>query len=400
MKYKLGDIVKEVIDYRGKTPKKLGFEWSKSGIRALSAKNIKTGQIVQPESIRYVSKEDYPKWMKQEVERGTILITSEAPFGQIFYWDSDEKIVLSQRLFAIKVKDEFDSKYIYYRMTSNEFQGELKARATGSTVTGLRQPELMKCEIDIPDLEIQRKIVRILSAFDKKIELNNIENNILQSIIDIQYRKVFSGNKNNNKVKASDLFDYEGGYSYTSAELVDESDIGMMTIKNFERAGGFKIDGFKALNPKKGITKTAALYDIFISCTDVTQNADIIGNAIMLLDVDKYSIVTYSMDLVKIIPKINRFALYAILSSKDFKNYALGYKSGTTVLHLNKKCLTEYEIALPYKKLLDVFGTTIEKACKKIAINFTENRCLSQIRDSLLPKLMSGDINLDKVMNE
>lgn len=400
MKYKLGDIVKEVIDYRGKTPKKLGFEWSKSGIRALSAKNIKTGQIVQPESIRYVSKEDYPKWMKQEVERGTILITSEAPFGQIFYWNSDEKIVLSQRLFAIKVKDEFDSKYVYYQMTSSKFQSELKARATGSTVTGLRQSELMKCEIDIPDLEIQRKIVRILSALDQKIELNNNESNTLQSIIDTQYRKVFSENENNNKVKASDLFDYKGGYSYTSAELADESDIGMMTIKNFERTGGFKIDGFKALSPKKGTIKTAALYDIFISCTDVTQNADIIGNAVMLLDTDKYSAVTYSMDLVRIIPKINRFALYAILSSKDFKSFALGYKSGTTVLHLNKKCLVEYEIALPDEKSLDVFGTTIEKACKKIAINLAENRCLSQIRDSLLPKLMSGDVNLDKVTNE
>ena len=397
MKYKLGDIVKEVIDYRGKTPKKLGFEWSKSGIRALSAKNIKTGQIVQPESIRYVSKEDYPKWMKQEVERGTILITSEAPFGQIFYWDSDEKIVLSQRLFAIKVKDEFDSKYIYYQMTSNEFQSELKARATGSTVTGLRQPELMKCEIDIPDLEIQRKIVRILSALDQKIELNNNESNTLQSIIDTQYRKVFSGNENNNKVKASDLFDYESGYSYTSAELTDASDIGMMTIKNFERTGGFKVDGFKALSPKKETIKTAALYDIFVSCTDVTQNADIIGNAVMLLDTDKYSTVTYSMDLVRIIPKINRFALYAILNSKDFKSFALGYKSGTTVLHLNKKCLTEYEIALPDERPLDFFGATVERACKKIAINLAENRTLQQIRDALLLKLMSGRINLDGV---
>ena len=174
----------------------------------------------------------------------------------------------------------------------------------------------------------------------------------------------------------------------------------MMTIKNFERTGGFKADGFKALSPKKGTFKTAALYDIFISCTDVTQNADIIGNAVMLLDTDKYSTVTYSMDLVRIIPKINRFALYAILSSKDFKSFALGYKSGTTVLHLNKKCLAEYEIALPDEKTLDVFGATIEKACKKIAINLAENRCLSQIRDSLLPKLMSGDVNLDKVTNE
>lgn len=280
-------------------------------------------------------------------------------------------------------------------------QPYIESLAKGSTgQTEISRSSITSTEIDLPDLENQKKIVKILSILDQKIELNNNENNTLQSIIDTQYRKVFSGNKSNNKVKASDLFDYEGGYSYTSAELADESNIGMMTIKNFERTGGFKVDGFKALNPKKGITKTAALYDIFISCTDVTQNADIIGNAIMLLDTDRYSTVTYSMDLVRIIPKINRFTLYAILSSKDFKNYALGYKSGTTVLHLNKKCLAEYEIPLPDEKSLEVFGATIEKACKKIAINLTENRCLSQIRDSLLPKLMSGDINLNKVMNE
>ena len=318
-----------------------------------------------------------------------ILDEDEVGFG------STEYIVL--RAIPQKMVPEF----VFYFVISDWFRKRAIALMTGSSGRQrIQTDKLINLEVAMPDLETQKKIVKILSILDQKIGLNNNENNTLQSIIDTQYRKVFSGNKSNNKVKASSLFDYEGGYSYTSVELADESDIGMMTIKNFERTGGFKVDGFKALNPKKGITKTAALYDIFISCTDVTQNADIIGNAIMLLDTDKYSTVTYSMDLVRIIPKINRFTLYAILSSKDFKNYALGYKSGTTVLHLNKKCLAEYEIALPDEKSLEVFGATIEKACKKIAINLTENRCLSQIRDSLLPKLMSGDINLDKVMNE
>ena len=91
---RLGDIIDLVIDYRGKTPKKLGGDWSSSGYRALSAKNIKTGQIVQKESIRYVDESLYKRWMQEEVKRGKILITSEAPFGQIYLWDSDEKIVL------------------------------------------------------------------------------------------------------------------------------------------------------------------------------------------------------------------------------------------------------------------------------------------------------------------
>ena len=116
--YPLGEITELVIDYRGKTPKKLGGDWSESGYRALSAKNIKTGHIVQPDTIRFVSEEMYHKWMKDEIQRGDIIITSEAPFGQILYWDSEEKIVLSQRLFGVRVKEEHDSKFVYYYMTT------------------------------------------------------------------------------------------------------------------------------------------------------------------------------------------------------------------------------------------------------------------------------------------
>ena len=82
--YSLGDIVNLVIDYRGKTPLKLGGSWSQNGYRALSAKNIKTGAIVNEDSIRFVDEELYRRWMKDEVQRGDIFVTSEAPFAQIY----------------------------------------------------------------------------------------------------------------------------------------------------------------------------------------------------------------------------------------------------------------------------------------------------------------------------
>ena len=171
--YPLGEITELVIDYRGKTPKKLGGDWSESGYRALSAKNIKTGHIVQPDTIRFVSEEMYHKWMKDEIQRGDIIITYEAPFGQILYWDSEEKIVLSQRLFGVRVKEEHDSKFVYYYMTTSDFQGEMDGRATGTTVVGLRQPELMKCVVRCPDLDTQKKIASILSSIDEKILIND-----------------------------------------------------------------------------------------------------------------------------------------------------------------------------------------------------------------------------------
>ena len=171
-KYSLGEITELVIDYRGKTPKKLGGDWSTKGYRALSAKNIKTGHIVQPDTIRYVDEDMYKKWMKEEIHRGDIIVTSEAPFGQIYYWDSNEKIVLSQRLFGVRIKKDFDSRFVYYYMTTSAFQSEMDGRATGTTVVGLRQPELMKCELMCPDIETQKRIASLLSSIDKKITAN------------------------------------------------------------------------------------------------------------------------------------------------------------------------------------------------------------------------------------
>ena len=168
----LGDAISLTIDHRGLTPKKLGGDWATSGYRALSAKNVKTGKIVQTESIRYVDEEMYHRWMPIEIEYGDILVTSEAPFGEIYQWNCNEKIVLSQRLFGVRVDSSFDADYIYYYMTTESFKGEMHARATGTTVIGLRQPELLKCEIKYPDITTQKKIASFLRSIDEKMETN------------------------------------------------------------------------------------------------------------------------------------------------------------------------------------------------------------------------------------
>lgn len=176
----LGECIESVIDHRGLTPKKLGGDWAHSGHRALSAKNIKNGVLVQEGSMNRVRDEMYYRWMTEEVERGDVFITSEAPFGEVLYWDSDEKLVLSQRIFGLKVnRDICDSRYLYYWMRSPFFQGELRGRATGTTVTGLRQPELLKCMVHLPPRDAQATIAHILGTIDDKIMLNNQINGYL-----------------------------------------------------------------------------------------------------------------------------------------------------------------------------------------------------------------------------
>lgn len=409
----LKDITKLVIDYRGKTPKKLGGDWSTSGIRALSAKNIKTGKIVSPETIRFVNPELYKKWMKDEIIRDDIFVTSEAPFGQIYYWDSDEKIVLSQRLFALRLKENVNSKYVYYFMTSANFQAELESRATGTTVVGLRQPELLKCNISLPDIQSQKQIATVLSLIDKKISLN-------AERIDILYKEAkciignflvdFNGFQIDEKTNTpigwkeyslDSLASFYIGYSYSSDEL-QESNTGMLTIKNFGRSGGFKEDGFKeiVLNGKLKNNSEIQMFDIVLAQTDLTQNADVIGNGEVVVSLGDYDKAIMSMDIIKLIPKegINHYLIAGILTDDRFKKFCLGYVNGTTVLHLNKKALSDYKIILPNNLLeLNDMCKALESIYKKIASCFAMNRNLQRTKDTLLPNILSGKIDVSKV---
>jgi restriction endonuclease S subunit len=155
----LSDVLEEVIDYRGKTPKKMGGDWTNTGYRVFSAKHIKTGRTVKEAEIRTVSQEVYDKWMQIEVERGDIILTSEAPFGEALYWDSDEKIVLGQRLYGLRADSAvINSKFLYYTVIGHHFQQQLSARSTGTTVRGLRQPDLLKCTVPVPSLATQTAI--------------------------------------------------------------------------------------------------------------------------------------------------------------------------------------------------------------------------------------------------
>lgn len=412
----LGEITNLVIDYRGKTPLKLGSSWSDSGYRALSAKNIKTGQIVAEDSIRFVDEELYRKWMKDEVKKGDILITSEAPFGQIYYWDSDEKIVLSQRLFDVRLNDEVCHKYVYYFMTSHRYQKDLEGRATGTTVTGLRQPELLKSTILLPPLSAQRSIASILSSLDRKIELNNKINADLEEMAQAIFKNWFvdfepfkDGKFVDSElgmipegwkvISLNEILDNVSGYSYKGSEL-QSSNIAMATIKNFERKGGFKTEGYKEIVISKKIKETqfVNMFDVLVAHTDLTQNAEIVGNPAIVLSKGGYEKLIMSMDLTKVISTIDGVTnglLYCILSTSRFKEHALGYVNGTTVLHMSKKAVPEYTCAFPkdINQIRDLC-ITLDSIYKRMAVTYDENSRLSTLRDTLLPRLMSGELEV------
>lgn len=169
----LTDILDKIIDYRGKTPKKLGGDWSGSGYRALSALQVKTTGLQNLDECHYVDENIYRKWMKEEVKRGDILMTSEAPAGQVFYWDSDEKIVLSQRLFCLRVNNKHNPIYVKYYLQSDTGQKAIFGNLSGSTVSGVSAKTLEYTTIFTRSLGEETKIANVLYSIDKKIDVNS-----------------------------------------------------------------------------------------------------------------------------------------------------------------------------------------------------------------------------------
>lgn len=313
--------------------------------------------------------------------------------------------IIANNMFKINLDNSIIlNRYAYYYLKQDIVYNYLRSSQNSSTMPSINFGILNKLEIEVPNIDNQRKIVKILKNIDDKIALNNEINNNLYEFTNKLFEEKILNNQdkdNWNEYELSDISRVINGYSYKGSELIDKSDIGMITIKNFDRTGGFKLDGFKGITPKKcKMDHYVKPFEVLVACTDLTQNADIIGNAIMLLNNSDYNEVIMSMDLIKLVPTtkfVNNYMLYAIVNSRDFKFFALGYKSGTTVLHLNKNCLKEYTIKLPSEDLLKDLSRIIEINYKKISQIIEENKKLEQLRDTLLPKLMNGEIDLNNI---
>jgi len=417
----LSDVLEEVIDYRGKTPKKMGGDWTNTGYRVFSAKHIKTGRTVKEAEIRTVSQEVYDKWMQIEVERGDIILTSEAPFGEALHWDSDEKIVLGQRLYGLRADSAvINSKFLYYTVIGHHFQQQLSARSTGTTVRGLRQPELLKCTVPVPSLATQTAIADTLSCLDAKIEMNNKINENLEA----QAQAIFK----------SWFVDFE---PFQDGEFV-ESELGLIPegwhVKSLSEIVASTIAGDWGKAEPEG-NHTAKVYCIrgadipdvqwgnkgkmptrYTLPKNIESKRLQSGNLVVeisggsptqstgrVVKISDYLLGRYDADMIctnfcralSVEPPYSTFLYRYWLHMYDL-GIMFGYENGTTGIKNFDlpSFLKNTLIALPPNEVLEEYNGAMDVFEARVYGNGLESEVLSTLRDTLLPKLMSGEIEV------
>ncbi len=165
-----------IIDYRGKSPEKTRF-----GVPLVTAKIVKGGRIEKPEE--FIAETDFEEWMRRGMPKpGDIVMTTEAPLGEVAQLD-DRKVALAQRVITLRGKpDLLDNTFLKFLLQSNPVQEELHSRGTGTTVVGIRQSELRRVSLTFPPLAEQKAIASVLVALDDKIELNRRMNATLEAM--------------------------------------------------------------------------------------------------------------------------------------------------------------------------------------------------------------------------
>lgn len=421
---KLSDTFDKVIDYRGKTPKKLGGNWSENGYRALSALNIKTAGAVQLDSVKYLDENLYKIWMKEEVERGDILLTSEAPAGQVLVWNSDEKIVLSQRLFALRINKHFNNYFIKYFIQSDLGQKEILKNTTGSTVFGISAK--MFDLISVPDIDIntQNRIASTLKSLDDKIELNNRMNAELEAMAKMLYDYWFVQfdfpDVNGKPYKSS------GGRMVYNEELKREVPEGwevktLIEITSLIRRGispkYVEEGGYLVLNQKCIRNQTISFelgrrYHNKLSRNDerLIELGDVLVNSTGVGTLGRVAFVKYiqkekatvdsHITIVRGNPDLvnTEYLNYWMLKSeKDIERAAEG---STGQVELRKEFLENMLVIMPSDDIQKKFSNIVIPLNGEMASREKENQHLASLRDWLLPMLMNGQVGFKETYHE
>lgn len=366
---------------------------------------------------------------------------------------AEKDVAFNQDVKSLKVKEDIlDPWYLLFWFMSKESELLDLVESTGIGAGKLDTRILKDLKIYVPPPKEQNRILELAKALDDKIELNRKMNETLEAMAQAIFKSWFvdfdpvidnalaAGNSipeelqdraairealgDERKPLPEDLrkrfpSEFElteemgwvpkgwelsqikdcarviKGKSYKSSEL-SESKTALVTLKSFNRGGGYRLDGLKEYTGTYKAGQEVLAGDLVIAFTDVTQAADVIGKPAMIVSDDRYNHLVISLDVAVVKPHDDtmKFFLYGIAKTSNFNDHTRSYVTGTTVLHLSKNAVPDYYFIRPCDSILKSYIELAIPTYRSIDNNVSEFRTLEKLRDSLLPKLISGELRI------
>lgn len=368
----------------------------------------------------YPTFDTFTKKVTKLAKKGEVLMSVRAPVGDLNFAPCD--LCIGRGLASLNAKSG-NNNFLYYALKYNI--GNLLKQGAATTFDSVNKDIINDFELIIPEDNKERdELEKVLSAIDAKIELNNKINYELEAMAKTIYDFWFiqfdfpndrgkpyktSGGKmiKNEKLKINiphgwtessleGQISFDRGISYTSKNIESLDGIPMINLASIDINRNYRPNELKFFSGKYSQNKLVSQGCMLIACTDLTQNADIIGSPIFVPnEFDKY---LYSMDLARIniiTRDINDMFLYMTLRTKFYHRYIKYFASGTNVLHLNLDGILWYSLIKPPIELQTKFANLIRPFVLKQAQIINENRHLTNLREWLLPMFMNGQVKIN-----
>jgi type I restriction enzyme, S subunit len=371
--------------------------------------NVKKGRI-DLDDVRYVTEEVYRKWTRRGIPKiDDVILTREAPLGEVGIIRNNESIFLGQRLVQYRVDPKkYVARFLFYSLQGFDLQGQIRSMGSGATVEHMRLEDCIKLLVPLPSLLTQRKIAAILSAYDDLIENNLRRIKVLEELAQNLYREWFVNFRfpDHEKVKIvdsplgkipeewelneiGDVIETLGGGTPSTkvAEYWEKGEVTWFTPSDLTSNNALIITESGKKISKKGLNSSSA--KLFPPYSVMMTSRATIG----VVSINTKEACTNQGFIVCIPNEKLPFSLiyYWILQNRD---KIINVASGATYKEISRGEFREMPIAVPDRILAKNFHEIIQSMFKEIEALIFTNQNLRQTRDLLLPKLITGELDV------
>ena len=336
------------------------------------------------QNLPYVSDEDKDRLSKFILREGDIVFSRVGSVDRCSYVSNEYAgWMFSGRCLRVRPSADIVPEYLYYYFTLEATKQFVRGIATGATMPSINTKFMGEVPVTFPSIGIQKKVADILSTIDGKIEVNNaINENLLQQIQAI-YCREFDPATHAPTGKLSDICQY-------SSDRIPVSELTVSTYYSTENMQPNKAGAVDATSlPSVSLTTRCHKGDVLIS------NIRPYFKKIVYVS----SECGCSTDVLCFMPKRSDLSafLFGTLYIDRFFDYMVAGSKGTKMPRGDKQQIMNYPIVIPSEGSLQAYNEAIIPMLKHIACNRSENIRLTALRDTLLPRLMSGNLDVSNI---